>query len=150
MKKIILIPLFLISVLCYALHLKNTKYSVTVWNYNYSMAYTMYYHINNDSLIVKRLSGIKDEEDSLLFAKRINKDEQQLFINLLSSHKIFTLKNKYTNPLVDDGDQKMIVILFGNKNKTIEINNFYQKDIGNLIALFNRIVKKELHIDYKK
>jgi hypothetical protein len=152
MKKIILIPLFLISAYCYALHLKNmnTKYSIAVWNYNYSMAYTMYYHIDNDSLVVKRLSGIKEEKDSVLIERKINKDEQKVFIDFLSSQKIFTLKNKYSNPLVDDGDRKKIVVRFGSRTKTLEVTNFYQKDIGRLIDIINQTVNKDLYIDYRK
>lgn len=150
MKKIILIPLFLISAYCYAIHLKNIRYSIKLWNYNYSMAYTMYYHIDNDSLTVKRISGIKEEKDSVLIERKINKQEQQVFIYFLSSKNIFALKNKYSNPLVDDGDRKKIVVQFGSRTKTLEVNNFYQKDIGKLVDIINQIVSKDVYIDYKK
>jgi hypothetical protein len=125
------------------------KYSIKIWDYNYTMAYTTFYTISDDSVTVKYISGIKNEADSILMKKSLSESECKVICNFLSSHNIYHLKNKYSTPLVDDGDQKRLIIEVDGKTKTIEIANFYQKDIGELFETINKILSNNLRIKYK-
>ncbi len=82
------------------------KYSIKLWDYNYSMAYTTFYKIDADSVTVKYISGIKNMSDSILMKRSLSEQECKMVWNFLSSHHIDQLRNKYNNPLVDDGDRK--------------------------------------------
>jgi hypothetical protein len=113
------------------------------------MAYTTLYYLNAGNMTVKYISGIKDERDSLLSERKLSESECKMVWDFLSSHNINNLKNKYSNPFVDDGDRKRVIIQVNGKTKTIEIENFYQKDMGELFNIINKIVGKSLKIEYK-
>jgi hypothetical protein len=70
--------------------------------------------------------------------------------DFLSSHDIERFKDKYSNPMVDDGDRKRVVFTVKGKSKTVEIANFYQKDMDALFSVINKIVNKDLQIKYKR
>lgn len=125
------------------------KYSIEIFDYNFSMAYTTGYNIVDDSLIIIGLNGIEGRKDTCLVAKKISEDQSQKVYNFLCSLDIMKLKDKYENPLIDDGDQKMVKICFKNKIKTVEINNIYQKDMANLFDVINQFIGEEYKIRYK-
>jgi hypothetical protein len=92
-------------------HVDSTEeYSIGLWDYNYSMAYTMFYHIDNRSLIIKKITGIKIEKDTFLFERKLNENERNLFFVFFDSFDMDTHKNEYTNLLVEDGNRKKITI----------------------------------------
>jgi len=126
------------------------KYSIKIWDYDYSMAYTTFYKIDADSVTVQGISGINNEHDSILMQRSLSEQECKMVWGFLSSHNITGLKNKYSNPLVDDGDRKRVILDVKDKSKTIEIENFYQKDMGELFDVINKIVNKDLQIKYKQ
>lgn len=151
MKNIILVNFFLIT-LCMSLRKNECKgrYSIKIWDYDYSMTYTTFYKIDADSVTVKYISGVQDEKDSILMQKSVSRSECKMVLNFLLSHNIARLKNKYGNPMVDDGDRKRIVFNVNGKSKTVDIANFYQKDMNELFDIINRIVSKDLKIKYKR
>ena len=151
MKSIIWVSVFLNS-LCISLQKQECKkhYSVQIWDYDYSMAYTIFYKIDADSVTVKFISGIKNEKDSILMQRPIRENECKMVWDFLSSHNIEHLKDKYSNPMVDDGDRKRVVFTVKDKSKTVEIANFYQKDMDALFSVINKIVNKDLQIKYKR
>jgi hypothetical protein len=125
------------------------EYSIKVWDYNYSMAYTIFYSISNKDITVKYVTSVKNGQDSILLKRALSENECEMVSIFLESHHIEQLKNKYSNPLIDDGDQKKVVIEANGKAKTIEISNFYQKDMGELFDTLNKILNKDLRIRYK-
>jgi hypothetical protein len=151
MKSILLISFFLNSV-CSHFYMEDCKdkYLIEVWDYDYSMAYTTFYKIDTDSVTVEYIGGVKNEKNSTLMKRHLGKEECKMVCNFFSSHNIDQLKNKYSNPLVDDGDQKRVILKIKGKAKTIEIANFYQKDMGELFDVINKIVNKDLQIKYKR
>ena len=125
------------------------KYSIEIFDYDYSLAYTSHYHIFDDSLTIKSIGEIEGEKDSCLLAKKISKTESEKMYKFLCSLDIMKLKSKYENPFIEDGDRKMIRICFENKIKTIEINNIYQKEMANLFNIINQIVYSKFQIKYR-
>jgi len=150
MKNIIFINFFLL--LCIPLKKDDCKerYSIEVWDYDYSMAYTIFYKIDNDSVTVKYISGIRNGKDSVLMQRTIRANECKMVWNFFQSHDINRFKDKYSNPMVDDGDQKRVVFNVKGKSKAVEIANFYQRDMGELFGVINKIVDKGLQIKYKR
>ena len=126
------------------------KFSIDIWNYDYSMAYTTHYKIKNDSIIVTGISGVQNEENKTLLSRAISKNEKKNLYDFLSSFPLDSLATEYKNPLVEDGDQKRIEIVFNDKKKTINIENFYQKDLGNLFNVVNQVLEKDMQIKYRK
>jgi hypothetical protein len=130
-------------------HKAAPKCSIKIWDYNYSMSYTMFYDITDDSLIIKKLNGVKGEKDTVLVKRLLTGDERRLFSDCFPFLNIDSLKNEYNNPLVEDGDRKRIVIQLDNKaSKTIDVANYYQRDLAILFNRVNRIVPPELKITY--
>ncbi|WP_431209670.1 hypothetical protein ACQ86N_26445 [Puia sp. P3] len=108
-----------------------------VWGYEYPMAYTTFYKIDANSVTVKYISGIENEKDSVLMQRLLKESECKMVLNFLSSHNVERFKVKYSNPMVDDGDRKRVVFTVKGKSKTVEIANFYQKDMGELFSVLN-------------
>jgi len=150
MKSILLVNLFLITMSSSFIGNCKEQYSIEVWDYDYSMAYTTFYKIDADSVTVEYIGGIKNERDSVLMKRQLREDECKVVWNFISSHNIDHFKDKYSNPLVDDGDRKRVILNIKGKSKTIEIANFYQKDMGELFDVINKIVNKDLQIKYKR
>jgi hypothetical protein len=150
MKNILLVNLFLITMSSSFIDNCKERYSIQVWDYDYSMAYTTFYKIDGESVTVKAISGIKNEKDSILMQRPISENECEMMLDFLSSHNIERFKDKYSNPMVDDGDRKKVVFDFKGKSRTVEIANFYQKDMGEMFDVINKIVNKDLQIKYKR
>lgn len=127
----------------------DIKFSVKIWNYNYSMAYTTFYTLSNDGIEVKYIDGVKGGKDSVLLKRSLNKNECKIVADFFSSHNISGLKSNYSNNLVDDGDQKKVLIEVDGKIKKIRLSNAYQKDLGELFDAVNKIVDKKIRIRYK-
>jgi hypothetical protein len=114
------------------------------------MAYTLQYHITNDSVSIIRLNGLKVEHSICLLQKKLDLMNSNQLLNLLSSSSFKRLKNEYKNPLISDGDQKRVVIQLNGQKKIIEIENVYNEAIARLIYKVNRVLKGEFKIKYVK
>lgn len=115
------------------------------------MAYTTLYHINGDSVLIKFINEVEGGRDSLLLKRSLTEVESASICKYLSSFNIDTLKADYINSLVEDGDQKKIRLHFGKKSKTVNMSNFYQKDIGGLYEVVNDVINDDRYkIKYKK
>ncbi len=126
------------------------KFSLHIWNYNNSSAYTTYYKIDSDSINVTIENGIQGESDKIILRRRMKDTEKKSLYNFLLSFPIDRLDTIYKNPLVEDGDQKRIEISICGKRKTIDIENFYQKDLARLFNNINEFFEKDIQINYVK
>jgi len=131
----------------------NPKFSITIWDTNSSLGYTIVYHINDDSLKVNRNSGFEDDKNRILLQRKLTENESKTFSKFLSSFPIDSLKSKYnadnTKITVMDGDQKSVQLQFNNKIKTIDIYNYYQKDLDGLFQVINKYIPdKGLKIEF--
>jgi hypothetical protein len=151
MKAILLVTIFLVNFrLPFVSSYCNKDFSIKVWDYNYSMAYTTLYSLNNKAITVKFINGLQNGKDSVLLRRSLSDSECRIIFDFFASHDVNLLKNNYSNPLVDDGDRKRVILNIKGKSKTIEIANFYQKDMGELFDAINKIVNKGLQIKYKR
>jgi hypothetical protein len=123
-------------------------FSVKVWDRNFSMGYAILYKIDSDSLTVKSMSG--DEKDKMLMKEALSEAQCQIMWHFLSTHNIDSFSTEYNNPSVQDGDRKRIEFKVEDKSKTVDIANFYQKDMDELFGIINRMVNKDLQIYYKR
>ena len=129
---------------------QGQKFSIDIWDYNYSMAYTVHYKINEDSVIAISLSGIQNENDKFILNRGITQIEKKKLYDFLSYFPIESLASEYKNQLVSDGDIKKIEIVFKGKRKSIDVENFYQKDIDRLFNEINQVFEKDVIIKYMK
>jgi hypothetical protein len=148
MKALLIIGFMLITNL--DLPKKVSNFTIDIFDYNYSMAYTLHYHITNDSVSVIKLNGLNAEHSVCLLQKKLDPVNRSQLLNLLSSSSFKSLKNEYKNPLVNDGDQKTVVIQLNGQKKIIEIENIYNEEIARLIYKVNRVLKDEFKIKYVK
>ena len=129
----------------------NTSYLIHIWNGHPSKAYTDYYNVSNDSISIEFIGGVEGGTNKIVFSKALTKADRQSICNYLSSFDIDTLKSTYINRFVEDGDQKRIELKFGEKNKMIDVSNFYQKDLDGLFEVINNITHNEHYkIRYEK
>ena len=97
----------------------NRSFSINIWDYDYSMAYTTFYKINSDSIMIASISGVVNEANKILLSRETKASEQQKIYNFLSSFPLENLANEYKDPLVEDGDRKRVEIIFANKRRRL-------------------------------
>jgi hypothetical protein len=118
----------------------TNSYTVDLWNFNGSMAYSLSYHIHDDTLSVSFNDELENGKDVILLKKILDKDQKNNFCNYLSSFNIDTLKSEYVNHSAQDGDQKTISISIGTEKKSVYISNVYMKNIADLINKMNELI----------
>jgi hypothetical protein len=140
MKAILLIGfIFTIS---YGQHC-DKSYSIKIWDANFSLAYTNLYIITNKSIEIKRIGGVIGEKDTTLLERKLRDNECEMILDLLDQLNMGKLKSRYSTPLIQDGNRKKVKIEIDKKVKTIEIDNFYQKDLGELFNTINNLIANE-------
>ncbi|RPE08434.1 hypothetical protein EGT74_15405 [Chitinophaga lutea] len=130
--------------------MKELRYTIDIWDRDYSLAQTTKYHIDNDSLVITLISGLKGESDKRLVGRGLEDSEKeriQLFLGKLDLGK---LNDRYINDLIEDGDRKHLVIQLNNDIKKIEIANYYQKNIAELFQTINLTIGDGPKIKYKQ
>jgi hypothetical protein len=128
----------------------QSKFDITIWDYNYSMAYTIKYKITTDSLIINNIGGVQNESVRVILQRALTQSEVQKMQDFLSSFPIDNLRNEYRNPLVQDGDRKKVEIKFNKKEKIIELENVYQEDMDRLFNKVNQMLENDMKIRYEK
>ena len=148
MKALLIIGFTLIAKL--SPYNKTSKFTIDIFDYNNSLAYTLNYHVTNDSLSIVRLNGLRHEPSICLFQKKLDPQIKCRILDVLLSPAFKSLKNEYKNSLITDGDQKKIVVDINGQKKTITVQNFYNVEIGQLIFEVNRGLKNKFKIKYSK
>lgn len=129
--------------------IKN-DFSINIWDFDYSMALTTHYKIDNDSLIITVIGGLQKEENNILVKRGMNDFDKKILFDFLTDFPLDSLSSEYKNHLIQDGDQKRIELLFKDKRKIISIRNYYQPDIACLFRFVNLVVGKDYKILYQK
>jgi hypothetical protein len=127
----------------------NKQDYIDIWDFEYSMSLSLYYHIDQDSIIVKRISGLENESDSILSKRKMTLKEKKVFSNFLSSFQVDSLKTEYINPLIDDGDKKKIRIRVNEKIKEIDISNVSDNRLVHFFSFVNQFFDSRLKIRYE-
>ncbi len=123
----------------------NNQFIIKLIASNYSMSYSLKYEISNLNYTITMLNGLKGKRDSIVYNKVLSNDQT---MKKLIEIDLFDLKYKYDNELVEDGNRLTIVIIKNKKAKTIIVNNTFQKDINQLVLLFNTITPSKYQIKY--
>jgi hypothetical protein len=149
MKKLVVVVLcFLCACNSKPIEDCNTPYSIDIWDANSTTGYSVFFQINNDSLIVNTFNaGVKN----ILIAKKLTQMDKNSFCNYLTSFNIDTLQDRYINPSVDDGTQQVVILKVGDKKKRIEISCVYQKSVCGLFDVVNSVAGDEKYkVKYPK
>ena len=120
-----------------------------IWDYDYSLAKSVHYHITNDSLVIIEVDAISADEENVVVRRKLETDEKQILPNVLSGFPFAEMLCEYKNPLVQDGDQKRFEITYDGKNKVIDVANVYNAQIAELVKVANVLVPKSYQIHYK-
>jgi hypothetical protein len=122
-------------------------FELIVLNADYSMAYAVKYVLTEKTLKIIFKGDLEGEKDSILFKSNLETNETLIKI---SNINIDSLKKYYSNPCIRDGSQVMVKITKGRKSKTVQLDNYYQPDIGLAIELINSLVPEKYKIWYDK
>ncbi|MEI6888040.1 MAG: hypothetical protein ACOYM0_09515 [Bacteroidales bacterium] len=149
--KIFFLSLFIMSVSgCNFNSNKSVSFKIDLWDYHYSLAYSIQYHFDNKEMFIVKIGNLaKEQPDTILF-KKVNASENDKIIFFLNSFPFESLKDEYRNQIIEDGDQKKVNICFKDKCKSIIISNIYQENIGELINMLNQSLKDDYKIKYRK
>ncbi len=131
-------------------------FEVRVLNSDYSMAYSVLTILTNNELRIIFKSDLAGEKDSVLFTRSLQPSDT---LQQISNINLDSLKEYYSNNCVTDGSQMTVTLKKNGKEKSIQLSNFYQEDVGKIIYLINSLVadkykvwynKEELIADYKR
>ncbi|WP_291913286.1 hypothetical protein [Chitinophaga sp. CB10] len=128
----------------------NLTYHLEISSHNYSMAYTLNYIVENDSLKVTFYDGISGKPDSLLLVGKLTDSVSLLLCDHLASFDIDTLKEEYINRHIEDGDRKSIILMVGNKTKKVYTANYKQDQLVKIYDILNMMVDEKYRIRYYK
>lgn len=131
-------------------NMSDQPFEINIWDFNPSMSYTLHYRITPDSLFVKSESGIEGEDPKVLVKSKISEVDSESIANLLHSLPWDELEESYSNPLVEDGDQKIIKVQIGNRRKEIEALNVHIPELAKLFECVNRLLDPDYEIKYSK
>jgi hypothetical protein len=114
------------------------------------MAFAIIYHLDKDNIQVTFSGGIEGETDSVVYEKRLSATEKEEMAKFFSDFPITDLQEKYINPNMDDGDQKIFEFKIGKIEKQIQESNVYQEDLASLVAFINALVSEHYKMRYEE
>jgi len=132
------------------------KFKVSIVNSDYSMAYSVLITLTNKKLEVTYSGELVGDKDSIIFSKDMAPSDT---LRQISEINISNLKEYYTNSCISDGSQIIVRLIKNGQNKSVQLSNYYQEEIGKIIYLINSLVptkykvwydKEKLLSDYKK
>jgi hypothetical protein len=126
-------------------HLKPFK--LTVYSFNYSLAYALQYVLTEKEPQVLFNGELEGEKDMTLFRTALPPTSA---LQKISSIDFSSLQEYYVNPCIKDGSQLTVRLDIGTVSKTTQLSNFYQPDVGEAIELINRITPEKFRIWYDK
>jgi hypothetical protein len=130
--------------------LKRLPFEIKLYDHNYSLAYSLQYILNEESLEIFRLGGLEGEKGEFIYKKSLSNDEKNKTGSFIEGFSMDSLQTNYVNRCIQDGNQKTLLVKIGDKQKQIHVSNYYRKDVGELIELLNSNIPKEFEINYDK
>jgi len=146
MKKLITILTFFTFTSCVQ-RTDIKPFKLTLCNSNYSLAYSLKYVLTDHDLQITFKGELEGEKDSTLFRVVL---KPSYALQKLSNIDFNGLKEYYENPCTRDGSQIIVDVDKDFKNKSIQLSNFYQKDIGLAIEFINSSTPEKYKIWYDK
>ncbi len=124
-------------------------FSVIVIDSYLKASYSTIYLLDKDEIKVIYSGNLEDETDSVVYVKELTETEKRKVANLFLNFPLKDLKEKYIDSNVLDGSRKIFDITIGKVNRQIQILNYYQNDIGELVDFINTLVTIEHRIKYE-
>lgn len=122
-------------------------FEISISDYNYSLAYSVRYKLTDKNLKITFRGELENEKDSIIyFTNNLPKKE----LKKISRIDIDDLKERYKTDCIADGDIKIFHFKKQGKNKRIQVNNYYQKDLSRALELINKIVPEKFEIYHNK
>lgn len=145
-KKLVVFFLLAIVACAFKNDICKHQFVIRIWDRDFSMGYSVFYQIDGDSIIVKYKTG--GEAEKILMRQGVMENQCEEVWKWLSARNIDSFSTAYIDRRIQDGDQKIVEFVVGNKTKTIAISNYYLRDMGELFDIINHIVRKDLQIKY--
>jgi len=122
-------------------------FEIKISYYNYSLAYAVKYKLTDKDLTIVFSGELENEKDSVLYFRN---DLPKNKLIKISKIDIDNLDEIYKTDCISDGDIKVFDFKKEEKEKTIQINNYYQKDLSRAIELINEIVPEKFRMYHNK
>lgn len=122
-----------------------TPFEMTLWDSDYSLGYSLEYHLSERTLTLQYKGGLEGERDSIVFRKVVDQDP---LLRSISEIDFASLKGHYENNCVQDGSQITFVFRKDTTTKQVHLSNYYHRDIGSVVRYINSIIPKEYFIEY--
>lgn len=129
---------------------KPVVYNIDIYDSDYALSNNLRYRLSNDSLTVSKISFRKPDSIIYLIKRKLSNKEQNYNDRFINNFAFSKLKNRYVNPVINDGDQKTVIISINGVEKKIEVANVYIKQIATLIDFVNMNLSKNLRMHYQK
>ena len=126
----------------------KSPFEMTLYDSDYSLAYSRIYTLEADSLHILFKSGIVGESDDVVYEGKLSEEEQKTIARFFNNFPIEKLESEYIKANVDDGDQKLFIFKIGTTEKKIHVSNYYKDEIADLVGLLNELVPIEYKIKY--
>ncbi|MFD1064391.1 hypothetical protein ACFQ1Q_14150 [Winogradskyella litorisediminis] len=138
-------PIYILFLLIFISCKNDTlePFELSISDYNYSLAYSVLYQINEKELTITFSGELENEKDSIIYSTNKLPEKK---IRKLSEINIDSLGIYYSNPCIDDGDIKIYEFKKGLKTKRIQVDNYYQEDLSPVLELINEIVPEKFKI----
>jgi hypothetical protein len=122
-------------------------FELSIADYNYSLAYSVLYNLTNEKLTITFRGELENEKDSILYS---TSDLPKKRLKKISEINIDSLKTKYRNDCIDDGDVKSFTIKIDSLSKTVHLSNYYHPELSPVIEMINGMVPEKHEMNYDK
>ena len=126
---------------------KIDPFYLSIRDFNYSLAYSVIYELNENELVLKSIGELEGEVPLILYT---TKDLPKKNLLTISQIDLDSLNVYYANPCIDDGDIKDLRLKKDGKQKDIRLSNYYHPIMGEAVELINKMVPEKFQIDYDK
>ena len=104
--------------------------------------------ITNDSLLIER--NVNNSNKYIKETRKITEEEKTEIALFLENFPIADFKSGYYNKGVKDGKQLTFSISINTMQQNIDIANYYIKELGQLVAVIEKLLPEEYYIWYSK
>jgi hypothetical protein len=122
-------------------------FELSVADYNYSLAYSVFYNLTNKKLTITYRGELENEKDSILYS---TSDFPKKLLKKISKINVDGLNANYRNDCIDDGDIKSFSIKKDSIFKTVHLSNYYHPELSPAIEMINGIIPEKYQMNYDK
>ncbi len=125
-------------------------FEVSIYDSDYSLAYSKIYHISDNELKVYFSGSLKEDKENTLFVRKMTPTQIGRIHRLIDGLALGDISDSYSNDCVEDGSQISIRLRIEDSNKSIHLSNYYLEDVAGIIQFVNTLTPSEHKILYEK